>query len=154
MRLYLKSFFAAPGFWLFWVYLVPCCIFRTQRWTFSLSTAASTSGRPGSVSLNHLHTTTSMTWTGDGLIHLKERKEHAVIQPSTAGADRTSTAPQLTVDPRLFHQDGAAEAAANVFLRSDVPAPVLRQEEHQPLGFVLLLLRKQVELGLICLVDN
>lgn len=103
MRLYLKSFFAAAGFWLFWVYLVPCYIFRTQRWTFSLSTAASTSGRPGSVSLNHLHTTTSMTWTGDGLIHLKERKEHAVIQPSTAGADRTSTAPQLTVDPHLFH---------------------------------------------------
>lgn len=58
---------------------------------------------------------------------------------------------QLTVDPRLFHQDGAAEAPADVFLRSDVPAPVLGQEEHQPLGFVLLLLRKQVELSLICL---
>lgn len=66
------------------------------------------------------------------------------------GADRTSvTCLQLTADPRLFRQDGAAEAAANLFLRSDVPAPVFGQEEHQPLGFVLLLLRKQVELDLI-----
>lgn len=147
-------FVCSSWFLIFWVYLVPCCVFRMQRWTFSLSTAASTSGRPGSVSLTHLRTITSMTWTGDGLIHLKERKEHAGIQPSTGGADRTWTCPQLTVDPRLFHQDGAAEAADNLFLRGDVPAPVLRQEEHQPLGFVLLLLRKQVEHSLICQVDS
>lgn len=77
-----------------------------------------------------------------------------MIQPSAGGAVRTCvTCLQLTADARLFRQDGAAEAAADVFLRSDVPAPHLGQEEHQPLGFLLLLLGKQVEPG-FDLVDS
>lgn len=43
-----------------------------------------------------------------------------------------------------FLQDGAAEAAVDMFLRGHVPAPISREWQHQPLGSVLLFHRKQV----------
>lgn len=41
-------------------------------------------------------------------------------------------------------QDRAAEAAADLFLRGHVPASLLRQQQHQPLGTVFLLYGEQV----------